>query len=144
MRTGRRARRSSVRQNDSVDGRGPAHPIRVAIVDDQEMFIAALRGLLEVEHDIEIVGTVTSPRQLDDIASAADVVLMDLRLPTADGLDLTRQVRQTRPAQQVVVISGRSDDQAERDALAAGAAAFLLKGGLGVEVAATVRRVAGR
>lgn len=125
-----------------MDGRGQAHPIRVVIVDDQEMFVAALRGLLEFEDDIEVVGTVMSPRTVGDIVSAADIVLMDLRLPTADGLALTREVRQARPSQQVVVISGRSDDDAEREALGAGAAAFLLKGGLGPEVAETIRRVA--
>jgi DNA-binding NarL/FixJ family response regulator len=116
-------------------------PIRVVIVDDQQMFLDALRNLLTLEHDIDVVATMREPRALADISSDADVVLMDLVLPTADGLELTRQVRATRPAQQVIVISGRSDDGAEREALDAGAAAFLLKGGLGPEVAETIRRV---
>lgn len=125
-----------------VEGRGQPGGIRVVIVDDQEMFVAALRALLELASDIEVVNAVTAPRGFGDIAAAAEVVLMDLRLPTADGLELTRRLRERRPAQQVVVISGRNDDQAERAALEAGAAAFLLKGGLGPEVADTIRRVA--
>ena len=116
-------------------------PIRVVIVDDQQMFLDALRSLLTLEDDIDVVATMREPRAVADISSEADVVLMDLVLPTADGLELTRQVRATRPAQQVIVISGRSDDGAEREALDAGAAAFLLKGGLGPEVAQTIRRV---
>jgi two-component system, NarL family, response regulator DesR len=116
-------------------------PIRVVIVDDQQMFLDALRSLLTLEDDIDVVATMREPRAVADISSDADVVLMDLVLPTADGLELTRQVRATRPAQQVIVISGRSDDGAEREALDAGAAAFLLKGGLGPEVAQTIRRV---
>ena len=87
------------------------------------------------------MATTREPRAVADISSDADVVLMDIVLPTADGLELTRQVRATRPDQQVIVISGRSDDGAEREALDAGAAAFLLKGGLGPEVAQTIRRV---
>lgn len=114
----------------------------MVIVDDQEMFAAALQVLLELEHDIDVIDTVTAPRDFGDIAEIADVVLMDMRLPTSDGLALTRQLRAVRPAQQVVVISGRSDNAAAKEALDAGAAAFLLKGGLGHEVAATIRRVA--
>lgn len=105
------------------------------------MFLDALGTLLTLEDDIEVVATMREPRAVADISRDADVVLMDLVLPTADGLELTRQVRATRPAQQVIVISGRSDDGAEREALEAGAAAFLLKGGLGPEVAQTIRRV---
>lgn len=116
-------------------------PIRVVIVDDQQMFLDALRSLLTLEDDIDVVATTREPRAVADISSDADVVLMDIVLPTADGLELTRQVRATRPDQQVIVISGRSDDGAEREALDAGAAAFLLKGGLGPEVAQTIRRV---
>ena len=106
------------------------------------MFLDALDSLLTLEDDIEVVATTRDPRVVADIAGDADVVLMDLLLPAADGLELTRQVRATRPAQQVIVISGRSDDRAEREALSAGAAAFLLKGGLGPEVAQTIRWVA--
>jgi two-component system response regulator DesR len=116
-------------------------PIRVVIVDDHQMFLDALRSLLTLEDDIEVVATMREPRAVGDISRDADVVLMDLVLPTADGLELTRQVRATRPCQQVIVISGRSDDGAEREARDAGAAAFLLKGGLGPEVAATIREV---
>ena len=117
--------------------------IRVVIVDDHEMFLDALSNLLTLEDDIEVVSTMSDPRAIADIAIDADVVLMDLLLPSADGLELTRQVRAARPAQKVIVISGRGDDSAEREALDAGAAAFLLKGGLGPEVAQTIRRVAG-
>jgi len=126
------------------DSRVPAapSPIRVVIVDDHQMFLDALRSMLTLEDDIEVVGTMREPRAVGDIAIDADVVLMDLLLPGTDGLELTRQVRATRPAQQVIVISGRSDDGAEREALDAGAAAFLLKGGLGPEVAQTIRSVA--
>jgi DNA-binding NarL/FixJ family response regulator len=116
-------------------------PIRVVIVDDHQMFLDALRSLLTLEDDIEVVATMREPRAVGDISRDADVVLMDLVLPTADGLELTRQVRATRPGQQVIVISGRSDDSAEHEALDAGAAAFLLKGGLGPEVAEKIREV---
>lgn len=69
------------------------------------------------------------------------MVLMDLVLPTADGIDLTRRLRNARPRQQVIVISG-SGNAAESDAFEAGATGFLRKGGLGHEVAETIRRVA--
>lgn len=119
----------------------PTRPIQVVIVDDQPIFVQALEALLEVEPDIDVVAAVTSPRDVADIAVDADVVLMDLVLPTTDGIELTRTLRSARPRQQVIVISG-SDNAAESEALGAGAAAFLRKGGLGNEVAETIRRVA--
>jgi DNA-binding NarL/FixJ family response regulator len=128
---------------DSGGGRPPSQ-IRVVIVDDQQMFVDALRSLLEVEADIEVVAAANDPHTMQDIAADADVVLMDIARPSSDGLELTRAVRAARPAQQVIVISGRSDDGVEADALAAGAAAFLLKGGLDGEVAGTIRRVTTR
>jgi DNA-binding NarL/FixJ family response regulator len=125
-----------------VGGDAGSTPIRVVIVDDQQMFVDALRYLLEVERDIEVVAATTDPHGLSDISADADVVLMDLLLPGTDGLALTRDVRASRPGQQVIVISGRSDSRAEREALHAGAAAFLLKGALGPEVAETIRQAA--
>lgn len=119
----------------------PARPIQVVIVDDQEMFAHALQALLELEPDIEVVASVNAPRDIAEIAADADIVLMDRILPTADGIDLTRRLRIARPHQQVVVISG-SDSAVESEALDAGAAAFLRKGGLSHEVAETIRRVA--
>ena len=115
--------------------------IRVVIVDDHEMFGDALRSMLDLEDGIEVIATATHPRTVADISADADIVLMDLTLPTADGLELTRSVRAARPHQQVIVISGRSDDNVEREALHAGASAFLLKGGLGREIAETIRQI---
>lgn len=96
---------------------------RVAILDDQQMFVVALQSLLEIEDEIVVVDATTSPSATEEIATDADVAL-------------TRELRRTRPARKVIVISGRTDAAAEAEALDAGAAAFLLKAGLESEVAA--------
>jgi DNA-binding NarL/FixJ family response regulator len=67
---------------------------------------------------------------------------MDVRMPGLDGIEATRQVKQARPKTHVVLISAYEEDELRDAGLAAGAAAFLLKGIRGTDLAQRVREVA--
>jgi DNA-binding NarL/FixJ family response regulator len=104
-------------------------PVRIVLVEDNEVFRDALELLLGMRSDVEIVASVG-----DGAAAVAaakeyrpDVVLMDYRLPALDGIQATAQVVEEAPGVAVVALTASADD-AEREALVeAGAVACLTK-----------------
>jgi DNA-binding NarL/FixJ family response regulator len=115
----------------------PTAPIRVLLVDDEPMFLEALRALLET--DTRVVVIASAGNGMDAVALARserpDVALVDLALPGGDGFETTRRLIAEAPPIKVVVISGLSDGSELHAAREAGAARFLLKGGLHFEIA---------
>jgi DNA-binding NarL/FixJ family response regulator len=106
-----------------------SEPIRVVLVEDNDVFREALELLLGLRSDMEVVATV--PDGSDAAAVAAelrpDVVVMDYRLPGLDGVQATRAVREAYPGAAVVCLTA-SANLRERDALTeAGAVACLRK-----------------
>lgn len=104
-------------------------PIRVFLVDDQEMVRAGFRMLVDSQPDLTVVGEAGDGAQaLDRLLSiAADVVLMDVRMPRTDGVEATRQLLARADAPRVLVLTTFDLDEYAFAALRAGAAAFLLK-----------------
>ena len=111
-------------------GRVTEQPIRVLIVDDQDVFTNALRLWLNGRDGIEVVGVAHDGPEAIDLAlfTEADVVLMDLGLPKIDGLEATRRLLSLRPSARVIALTGKTEDEAADAALDAGAVAFLTKG----------------
>jgi len=107
--------------------------IRVLIADDQAIVRGGFRVLLESEPDLEIVGEAEDGVQAVALARrrAADVVLMDVRMPHLDGLEATRQLAGPQVAPEdhvdVIVVTTFDLDEYVFGALRAGAAGFLLK-----------------
>ena len=104
--------------------------IRALVVDDQALVRGGLRVILDSDPDIEVVGEAGDG--VEAIAQARglqpDVVLMDLRMPTLDGVEATRRlVTHTEWHGRVLVLTTYDADQLVYDALAAGASGFLLK-----------------
>lgn len=114
-----------------------AGPIRVLLVDDESIFLAALQALLAGDHRVEVVGAVDNSADALALSDSEqpDVVLIDLALPGTDGFETTRQLVERRPAVKVIAVSGLSTTEAEDAALEAGATGFLFKGGLHDEIA---------
>jgi DNA-binding NarL/FixJ family response regulator len=112
-------------------------PVRVLLVDDEPMFVEALRALLATDARVSVIGA--AGNGADAIAFAAtehpDVALVDLTLPGLDGFETTRRLIAEAPTIRVVVISGFSDGSEARAAREAGATRFLFKGGLHGEIA---------
>ena len=117
---------------------------RVVIVDDHPVFRDGLAGLLATLADVETVGSVGSAEEaLEAVRTARpDVVLMDLNLPGASGVEATRRVLAEAPATAVLVITMVDDDDSVLAALQAGARGYILKGAGAEEISAAIRTVA--
>jgi DNA-binding NarL/FixJ family response regulator len=112
--------------SEDIDANGP---VRVLIVDDHRMFVDALCILLDRSDRIEVVAVATDGVEAIDLAMELDpeVVLMDIKLPRVDGLEVTRLLCERKPDARVIVLSSQTEDEGGREALAAGATAFMTK-----------------
>jgi DNA-binding NarL/FixJ family response regulator len=117
---------------------------RVLIVDDHPLFRDGLAGLLATLPEVEITGTAgTAEEALRALReNAPDVVLMDINLPGASGVEATRQAARIAPGTAVLVVSMVDDDDSVLAALAAGARGYVLKGASAAEITAALRTVA--
>ncbi|KAA3644199.1 MAG: DNA-binding response regulator [Chloroflexi bacterium] len=106
-----------------------SNKVRVLITDDQSAARQGLKALLARIQDIEVVGEATNGQEAVDLAAVyqPDVVLMDIKMPKMDGLEATQRIKSKCPAVNVVILTLHS--KYRQQALAAGADAFLLKGG---------------
>lgn len=118
-------------------------PHRIFVVEDHPVVRQAYGQLLAREADLEVCGTAeTAEEALGALASCpCDLVLTDLMLPEMDGFGLTSRLRETCPELAVVVLSARDDECTERQALHAGARAFLSKRHAGTELVPVLRRL---
>lgn len=103
--------------------------IDVMIVDDHPMFRQGLRDLVETETDLHIVGEASDGETALEMVKTEkpDVVLMDINLPTMNGLQVTRQLREQHPDISVIMITGYDDAEQVFHAFRAGASAYCAK-----------------
>lgn len=105
--------------------------IRVILADDQSLVRAGFRVLLESAEDIEVVGEAADGQTAIDLArrSPADVILMDIRMPTVDGLEATRRIAADPDLSRlrVLILTTFEADEYIFEALRAGASGFLVK-----------------
>ena len=122
-----------------------AAPIRVLLVEDNQVFSEALELLLGLQEDIEVVGSVGEGQKAVEavLEHRPDVIVMDYRLPGIDGVQATRAVRDAAPEVAVVCLTA-SANMREVDALyEAGAVACLSKDQELDEIVAAIRRAVG-
>ena len=102
---------------------------RVVVVDDHELLRAGTRRILDAAVGFNVVGEADDGAQaLDVIASTdPDVVLVDIRLPSVNGIDLAREIVDSHPSITVLILSAYDDEHYVRAAMAAGVAGYLLK-----------------
>ncbi len=119
--------------------------IGVLIVDDHQVVRQGLRFLLEQEDGIEVVGEAADgPSAIQAVRTLAPtVVLLDLFLPGQDGISVLGQIKQDRPATEVLMLTSSQDDQHLLAAIRAGALAYLPKTA-GVDQVVTAVRAAAR
>jgi DNA-binding NarL/FixJ family response regulator len=82
-------------------------PIRVAVVDDQELFRRGLTMLLGVEDDIEVVGEAGDGVAATELASTAvpDVILMDVRMPKRSGIEACIAIKEAAPTARIIKLT---------------------------------------
>jgi DNA-binding NarL/FixJ family response regulator len=106
-----------------------AEPIRVLLVDDDELMRAGLAAVLSSDPAIKVVGQASTGRLALERVRAVhpDLVLMDVRMPDLDGITATRRLLATAPEVKVIILTTFEQDDYIFDAIDAGAAGFLLK-----------------
>jgi DNA-binding NarL/FixJ family response regulator len=117
--------------------------IRVFLVDDQELVRAGFVMVIDAQPDMEVVGEAgDGGAALEALAAtAADVVLMDVRMPRLDGVEATRRLVARGPGPKVVVLTTFDLDEHAFAALRAGASGFLLKDARPADLLAAIRTV---
>jgi len=103
--------------------------VRVLVVDDHALFAEALMLTLAIDERIEVVGCATNGAEAVSLAEALrpDVVLMDVHMPTMDGIEATRRVRRISPRTRIVIVTAARSSELATHALAAGAERYLTK-----------------
>jgi len=103
--------------------------VRVLVVDDHALFAEALMLTLGIDDRIEVIGSASSGIEAVSLAEALrpDVVLMDVHMPSMDGIEATRRVRNVSPGSRVVMVTAARSPEVAYHALAAGAERCLTK-----------------
>ncbi len=118
--------------------------IRVFLADDQALVRSGFRMLIDSEDDLEVVGE--APNGADAVAalvaSPADVVLMDIRMPVMDGVEATRRIADSGITTRVLVLTTFDLDEYAFAALKAGASGFMLKDARPTDLLNAIRNVA--
>ena len=119
-------------------------PIRVVVVDDQELFRRGLTMLLGVEDDIEVVGEAGDGIVASDLAATAvpDVVLMDVRMPRRSGIEACLTIKEIAPTARIIMLTVSDEEADLYEAVKNGASGYLLKDSSIDEVAQAIRVVA--
>ena len=115
--------------------------IRIVIAEDQASVRRGAAMLLSMEPDMEVVGQARNGVEAVELALALrpDVILMDLHMPLKGGVSATREITQTLPSCQVLVLTTLHDDETVFEAVRAGAHAYLLKDVHESELLETIR-----
>ncbi len=123
---------------------GQADPIRVLVVDDQELFRRGITMLLAAEEGIEVVGEAGDGVEGTQLAVSTmpDVVLLDVRMPKRTGIEACTQIKEAVPSAKIIMLTVSDEEADLYEAVKGGASGYLLKDSSIEEVAQAVRVVA--
>jgi two-component system NarL family response regulator len=132
-----------VTEATGVPGTNPHEPIRVLVVDDQELFRRGLTMLLAQDTDIEVVGEADDGIAGTELATtlAPDVVLLDVRMPRRSGVEACRAIKEAVPATKIIMLTVSDEEADLYESVKNGAAGYLLKDSSIEEVAQAIRVV---
>lgn len=119
--------------------------IRVVLADDHAVVRKGIHDFLEEEGDIEVVAEASDGEKVKEyiLSLAPDVVVLDIRMPLATGIDVTRWIREQSLPVRVLILTAFDDDPFIVAALKAGADGYVLKNAEAEEISAAVRAVHG-
>ena len=118
--------------------------LRIALVDDQDLVRSGFRMILDAQKDMCVVGQASDGVGVLPMVKATqpDIVLMDIRMPTMDGISATHAVLGSHPDLKVLILTTFDLDDYLVAAMRAGASGFLLKDSTAPELLAGIRAVA--
>jgi two-component system invasion response regulator UvrY len=118
--------------------------IKVLIVDDHPLVRMGIRRLLEDLPDVEVVSDAEDGEQALSLVRAhqPDVVLLDMKLPGIDGLEVTRRLKKTNPRVKIIAVTAMCAEPMPTRTLQFGAMGYLTKESSAEEMAAAIRKVA--
>jgi DNA-binding NarL/FixJ family response regulator len=113
---------------------------RIFIADDHEVVRKGLASLLQAQPDWQVCGEAGDGRDAVDKVQQLkpDVVILDIGMPSLNGLEATRQILKTNPQARVLILTLHDSDQVVREVLNAGARGFLLKSDAARDLVAAV------
>ena len=122
----------------------PGEPIRVLVVDDQQLFRRGLTMLLAVEPGLEVVGEAGDGVEGTALAvtAAPDVVLLDVRMPKKSGIEACLAIKEAVPSAKIIMLTVSDEEADLYEAVKSGASGYLLKDSSIEEVAQAIRVVA--
>lgn len=118
--------------------------IRILIVDDHPVVRQGVRSILANHPDIQIVGEADSAPSLFAAIDSTppDIVLLDIRMPGQNGIEITQQLKRQRPNLKVILLTTYDEDEFLFGAIRAGADGYLLKSASHQVLASSIRQVA--
>ena len=118
-------------------------PVRVVIVEDNEVYRSSLELLLGMQEGIEIVGVAETARAAEAMVVELQpgVAVVDFRLPDSDGVETTTVLRSLDPRPAVICLTAEATEEEGDAVIAAGAAALVEKGVPIVDLASVIRSV---
>jgi DNA-binding NarL/FixJ family response regulator len=116
----------------------------VVLVDDHPLVRQGMRAVIESQLDIEVVGEASDGAEAVRVCveTKPDVVLMDLQMPGLNGIEATKRMQTASPSTAVLVLTMYDDDAMVFEAIASGAAGYLLKGSDGTDIIAAIHSAA--
>lgn len=116
-------------------------PISVLLVDDQQLLREGMRILLDLEESLKVVGEANNGEEAITLYGQLqpDVVLMDVQMPTMNGLEATRRICLEDPQAKILILTTFNDDEYVFEAIRAGAVGYVLKAMSPGELASAVR-----
>lgn len=117
--------------------------IRVMIVDDHNLVREGLKAVFEQGDDIEVVGEAGSGEEAIQLVDrlTPDVILMDISMPGMNGIQATRQIRETHPEARIVILTMLDQEGYVYEAIKAGATGYMLKSTSSDELVTAIRAV---
>ncbi len=115
--------------------------IRILVVDDHQVVREGLRHMLELEADMKVVGEASDAKEaLTQVESfSPEIILMDIKMPGIDGIELTRQLKEKQPSCNIIMLT--LYDEYLTEAIEAGAVGYLLKDVKREELVRAIRAV---
>lgn len=117
--------------------------IKIAVVDDQNLIVNGLRMMIEAQEDMEVVWTAGNGLEAQTKVGVCqpDIILMDIRMPEANGVEATKHILESHPEVKILVLTTFNEDAYILDTLKAGASGYLLKDSPPSELMDSIRKV---